>query len=607
MRKQTVRQIIFLVVMFLISGCATAPTKPTTLSPGDYGYLKEYMAWFVQKEMKKNNVTGLSVALVDDQQVIWSEGFGFADKKAGIRAGSETTYRVGSVSKLFTTMAALQLSEQGTLGLYNALSDYIPDFSIRSRFAGAKPITPRSIMTHHSGIPSDRQQGMWTKNPGPIAALPHLIRDEYAAFPPDTVFSCSNLGMSLLGLAVQNVSGQDFSSYVQQAILNPLGMNSSFFASGIDTEPPAAKAYLKGDEKREPLLRDIPAGGLNASVRDMSRFISMVLAGGALDDQRILREETLREMLRQQNRNSELVGNFPIGLGWMLGGLGNINIANAGTVAHHGGATFYHRAQLIVLSDVKLGVVVLSNSGSAGKAVNDIATEALKLAVEIKTGRKQPEPDPIITGDFLSDQELIAYSGRYSTIGGMATLTPGSGHLKARLAGRSFRLVPRQDKQLQLQYRLLGLVPIDLGNLARIGIKRELMAGHELLWATDGVHKILVAEKVTPEPILPAWRNRLGRYRIVNSGDDVMMVDDIELREEGGLLLMGYRLADEFGGDRVSALLRPISDSEAVFPGLWRGMGETVRVVLSDGAEQLIYSGYQLERSNPSRGRERMN
>lgn len=595
MRMKAMRQIIYVVVMFLLAGCATAPTRPTALLPGDYGYLKEYMSWFVQNQMKKNDVTGLSVALVDDQQVIWSEGFGFADKSAGIPAGADTIYRVGSISKLFTTMAALQLSEQGKLELDKPLSVYIPDFSIRSRFTGAKPITPRSIMTHHSGIPSDRHQGMWTKKPVPIADLPSLISDDYAAFPPDTVYSYSNLGMSLLGLAVQNASGQEFTTQIRQAILTPLGMNNAFFSAGTNAVRPAVKAYQNGDEKQEPLLRDIPAGGLNASVRDMSLFIRMVLTGGTLDGHRIIREETLREMLRPQNRNVALDGNFPIGLGWMLGGLGSINIANAGTVAHHGGATLYHRAQLIVLPDVKLGVVVLSNSGSAGKAVNDIATEALKLAVEIKTGRKQPEYGQVATGDVLSDQELRAYTGSYTTIGGIAALAPQSGYLQAELAGNSFRLAPRQDKQLQLQYRLLGFIPIDLGELSRFGVRREIVAGHELLRATDGVYELLVAEKVTPESISPAWRNRLGRYQIANIGDDVTMVDAIELREDGGLLLVDYRLV-EFGGARVSNVLRPISDNEAVLAGLWRGMGETVRAVVSDGVEQLVYSGYRLKK-----------
>lgn len=595
MQSQIFKQLMCLFLVFLLAGCAAAPARPVVLLPGDFGYLKEYMSWFVQNQMKKHNVTGLSVALVDDQQVIWSKGFGFADKRAAIPAGVDTIYRIGSISKLFTTMAALQLTEQGKMELDKPLSDYIPGFSLRSRFVGTKPITPRSIMTHHSGIPSDRHNGMWTKKPVPIADLPALISDDYSAFPPDTVYSYSNLGMSLLGLAVQNASGQEFATRLKQAVLKPLGMNNAFFSAGADSSNQAAKAYQDGEEKQEPLLRDLPAGGLNASVLDMSRFIRMVLAGGKFEGQRIIREETLREMLRQQNRNVALDGNFPVGLGWMLGGLGNINIANAGTVAHHGGATLYHRAQLIVLPDVKLGIVVLANSGSAGKAVNDIATEALQLAVEIKTGCKQPEYAKVVTGDYLSAQELQAYAGNYTTIGGTTSLTPKSGYLQAELAGNSFRLVPRQDKQLQLQYHLMGFIPIDLGELSRIGIRREIVDGHELLLATDEPHEMLVAEKVTPVPVPPAWQSRLGRYQIVNIGDDVTMVDNIELREENGFLLIDFRLV-EFGGARISNVLRPVSDSEALFAGLWRGMGETVRAVKNGGVEQLVYSGYRLQK-----------
>lgn len=595
MQKLAFRIIPCIFAVIFIAGCASAPVRPSALTPGDYDYLREYMSWYVKKEMKKSTVTGLSLALVDDQHVVWSDGFGFSNKESGIPAGVDTVYRAGSISKLFTTMAALQLAEQGKLDLDSPLSTYIPGFSLRSRFASAPPITPRSIMTHHSGIPSDRHQGMWSKNPVPISALPSLINDEYVAFPPNTVYSYSNLGMTLLGLAIQNVSTREYAAHMRQNLLEPLGMEQASFAAGVAAIPQAAKAYLDDNEKQEPLLRDIPAGGLNTSVRDMSRFIRMVLAGGSIDGRQIVRKESLREMFRPQNRDVALDGDFSVGLGWMLGGLGSINIAGAGTVAHHGGATFYHRAQLVVLPDVKLGIVVMANSGSAQKVVNDIATEALKLAVEIKTGRKQPEPAPAVSGGLLSERELQEYAGSYATIGGLATLSARSGYLRTSLLETSFRLVPRQDKQLQLQYRLLGIIPIDLGELSRFGIRREVVAGREILRASDGVRDMLIAEKITPVPLSTAWRNRLGTYRIMNSGEDAQVVTDIKLREENGLLLVEYRMT-EFGNARVTTVLLPLSDNEAVFAGLWRGMGETVRVVHDSNTEQLLYSGYRLAR-----------
>lgn len=588
-----IKILVTIIVLSLMTGCASAPVRPSALSTGNYDYLKEYLTWFINKEMKRSKTVGLSVALVDDQQVVWSSGFGYADKNGGVPANSDTLYRVGSVSKLFTATAAVQLAEQGRMELDRPLVTYLPDFQIKSRFPGSAPITPRTIMTHHSGIPSDRNQGMWTKNPLPLAELPALISEEFAAFPPDTVYSYSNLSMSLLGVALQKVTGQDFATYMQQTMLQALGMENSSFAPGINKGAFAAKAYHNGSETEEPLLRDVPAGGLNSSVRDMSRFIKMVLAGGTIDGRQIVKKESLQEMLRPQNSHIPLDGDFPVGLGWMLGGLGNINIANVGTVAHHGGATIYHRAQLVVLPEAKLGVVVLANSSEAGKLVSEVATEALKLAVEIKTGQTQPKPDDAVTRGTLSDKELRDYAGEYATIAGHASLVTRSDDLKATFAGETFRLMPRQDKQLQLQYRLLGFIPIDLGELSRFGLKREVVSGHELLYASDGIHRLLVGEKINPEPISPAWRRRLGSYQIANIGDDVAMVGNIVLREEGGLLLVEYQLT-EFGGAKISNILRCLSDDTAVFAGLWRGMGETVRVVKENGTEQLLYSGYKL-------------
>jgi CubicO group peptidase (beta-lactamase class C family) len=588
---------ILIMVLFVslvaLAGCARPPVKPEALTPGDYSYVKEYISWLILKEMNKNDVQGLSIALVDDQQVVWAEGFGFADVADKIPADADTIYRVGSVSKLFTAIAAMQLVEQEKLELDKPLVKYVPNFALRTRFEDAPPITIHHIMTHHSGIPSD-YEGMWTKNPQPLKSLPALLRDEYAAFPPDTVFAYSNLGMSLLGLAVQNVSGQEFAAHMRQAVLAPLGMEHAAFSTTIDSVPPAAKAYNGSAEKTEPSLRDIPAGGLNASVNDMSLFIRMILADGAIDGHRIIQPETLHEMLRPQNDAVALDHGFHIGLGWMLGGLGGINIKNAGLVAHHGGATIYHRAQLIVLPQVKLGIIVLANSSGGQQVVNKVATEALKLAVETKTGLKQPEPEPVTTGDFLTKEELHAYEGNYATLAGLGKLTANSNYLQVELLDKSFRLVPREDRKLQLQYRLLGLIPIDLDEISHFGVSRQLIAGHEILTASDGKQEMLVGQKVVPVPISAAWYQRIGQYEIVDRDEDALLIADLSLREEDGLLIVEYTLP-EFSKAKISMVVQPLSDNEAILAGLGRGMGETVRVVKDKGVEQLVYSGYHLK------------
>jgi CubicO group peptidase (beta-lactamase class C family) len=221
--------ITFVIVAF--AGCSSMPKKPETLALKDYSYTKEYITWLVEQQMRKHDVTGLSVALVEDQQVIWAEGFGFADRGNKIPAEPNTIYRVGSISKLFTTLAAMQLAEQGRLDIDNPIRDYLPGFSIRSRFPEAGPVTPRTLMTHHSGLPSDLQKGMWSSNPENFRGVVEKMKGEYAANPPDTVFAYSNLGMTILGVTVVEVSGKGFGAYMSENVLGPLNMTRSWFRS----------------------------------------------------------------------------------------------------------------------------------------------------------------------------------------------------------------------------------------------------------------------------------------------------------------------------------------------------------------------------------------
>src|SRR5450631_3411426 len=133
----------------MLPGCSAMPIRPESIPLKDYTYTREYISWLAHREMSKHDVTGLSIALVDDQQVVWATGFGFADKAGKVPATAETIYRAGSISKLFTATAVMQLAEQGLLDIDKPLQSYLPEFSIKSRFSDADPITLRSIMTHH--------------------------------------------------------------------------------------------------------------------------------------------------------------------------------------------------------------------------------------------------------------------------------------------------------------------------------------------------------------------------------------------------------------------------------------------------------------------------
>lgn len=587
-----------LLAIFILAGCSSMPKRQDQPARRDYGYTKEYVSRLIQKEMNRNDVTGLSIALVDNQKVVWEQGFGHADEANKVPATPDTIYRVGSISKLFTSTAAMQLAEAGKFDIDRPLATYIPEFSVKSRFPDAGPITPRTIMTHHSGLPSDFLKGMWTKQPEPFTNVVNSLRGEYAQYPPNFVFSYSNLGVSLLGHALERASGRPYVALMDEALLRPLQMDRSSFSSSSDTDSSLAKGYRKGEETEEPGLRDVPAGGLRSNVRDLSRFISMVFSGGMAGERRILKSETLAEMLRTQNEGVPLDHDFRIGLGWILSG---VDIARAGKVAQHDGATLLHRSQLIILPEQKLGVVVLSNSATAGPMVHKVAAEALKLALEAKAGIRQPERSkPAERDEGLSLKEREEWVGTYATPFGIANVAEKGDGLKAELLGRSFSLVPRVDGQLGIRYKLLGLIPVSLDDLDYLGASVASVSGRRVLLATMAGKRMLVGERIEPVPVPESWLGRLGAYEIANAGDDTILVEDIRLRYSDGILRIDYRLPLFFPGT-LNIAVAPLSDTEAVFRGLGRGLGETILVEKVDGEEMLRYSGYLLRKKRDER------
>jgi CubicO group peptidase (beta-lactamase class C family) len=130
--------------------------------------LKQEIRLMIQKDMKIYKVVGISIALVDDQNVVWSEGFGYADQANNIPANSQTIYRVGSVSKLFTATSVMQLVENQKINLDEPIQTYIPEFKIKSRFEKQGEITARNLMTHHSGLPSDIENNFFLQKSNSI-------------------------------------------------------------------------------------------------------------------------------------------------------------------------------------------------------------------------------------------------------------------------------------------------------------------------------------------------------------------------------------------------------------------------------------------------------
>lgn len=579
------RKTVLICMVSALTACASIPPKaPDHQKKGDYSYVKDYMTWFIEKEMKEDDIVGLSIALVDDQRIVWQQGFGYADCENKIAAAPETVYRAGSISKVFNAMAVMKLVEAGKMDIDRPLSTFLPEFTIKSRFGGTDGITPRTIMTHHSGLPGDWLDGTYGKQPMPFTRLVQVIKDEYVAYPPNMVMSYSNLAVNLLGHGVQKTSGQEYATFLDQYLLSPMRMTHSRFETGI-TGSMAAKSYDDSKEVIDYPMTDVVSGGLSTTVADLASLAMLVNNRGTIDHRRVLAPQTLDAMFTVQNEDIPLDCGFKMGLAWFIN---DKMLAGKERVYYHGGAVRAHRGMFMVAPASTLGVVVLANTASAD--CGKIAKKMLQTAWEVKTGEKLRGEKTALQANASSD-----FKGTYASMMGKVAITERSDHrYKVRSSMGNFNLNLEDDNRYHLSYRLLGFIPINLDDLGEAQLTTADISGHHVIIAEFDQHRMVAGVRVNPHPIHAAWQNRLGTYQLLNPPEaGFFEIKKFALKIEGDYLVN----AVTFSEGTFTKILRTVNAKEAIAEGLGRGMGETIRIV-EDGAdgELLTSSGLRFKR-----------
>jgi CubicO group peptidase (beta-lactamase class C family) len=341
---------------------------PAELTSAD---LDAFLDGVVPLQLKQNDIAGATVAVVKDGQLLFAKGYGYADveKKKPV-AADETLFRCGSISKLFTWTAVMQLFEQGKLDLNRDVNEYI-DFKIPDAFG--KPITTKNLMTHTPGF-EEQIKDLF----GLDAASPDLgkyLADHIPArvFPPGTTPAYSNYGAALAGYIVQRVSGVPFDQYIQENIFKPLDMAHSSFDQPLPAEvaPYMSSGYQLASEAAKPfeMVSPFPAGSLSSAAADISRFMIAHLQDGQYGGARILRAETARLM------HSRLFGLDDATNGMAYGFYEESR--NGHRIIGHGGDTVYFHSDLHLLLDSNLGFFVSYNSAGKGGSPRTALWEAL--------------------------------------------------------------------------------------------------------------------------------------------------------------------------------------------------------------------------------------
>ncbi|MBV6392474.1 MAG: D-aminopeptidase [Anaerolineales bacterium] len=337
--------------------------------PTDAAEMEAFMDDLLARQMEEYHIAGAAVAVVKDGQLFFAKSYGYADIENKIPVDAERTmFKLGSLTKLFTWTAVMQLVEQGKLDLDADVNAYL-DFRIPDTFS--QPITLKHLMAHTSGF-EDNHAEMVTLDADNLPPARAWLESHIPARvrPPGEAAGYSNYGAALAGYIVARASGQPYSQYVQEHILDPLGMTNT---TAYSPTPPDLRAqesvgYLYEDDYRifPQLLSPedlFPAGVMRASATDMARFMVMHLQNGfygdAATEVRILNDATARQM------HTTLYAPAPRILGNAYGFFEFDD--NGQRVIGHSGSGEPMESMLLLLPDQNVGVFVVYNSLGAGE------------------------------------------------------------------------------------------------------------------------------------------------------------------------------------------------------------------------------------------------
>ncbi|UCH60367.1 MAG: beta-lactamase family protein [Anaerolineales bacterium] len=384
----------------VVEQAATQPPEP--IDPEE---LEAFLDDLMAAEMAENHIPGAMVAVVEDGSLLLAKGYGYANLEGQVPVDPERTlFRIGSVSKLFTWTAVMQLVEQGQLSLDSDINQYL-DFAIPATFP--EPITLRHLLSHTAGF-EDKGSNMHKLQAEQMNPLDGYLKANLPGrvFPPGEVVAYSNYGTSLAGYIVERVSGLPFSEYVEQNIFAPLGMVHSSFRQPLPDTLAADMAtgynYTNGQYVAGSFVFDqsYPAGAMSASVTDMARFMIAHLQNGELDGQRILREETARQM------HSQLYTPDPRLNGGIAYGFFE-NTVNGQRVISHGGNLVTFLSHLSLIPEQNVGIYISTN-GTRGAAT----TEAVVFAFLERYYPAAKVPDLQSAAGFA--ERIAPYLGEYT-------------------------------------------------------------------------------------------------------------------------------------------------------------------------------------------------
>lgn len=398
---------------------------------------------YIQGIQTYGKVPGISAGIVHDQDLIWQRGYGHSNLETKRPADADTLYSICSISKLFTAIGIMQLRDAGELNLRDPVGDHLDWFNIEQAHDGSGPATIESLLTHSSGLPRESDFPYWIGPDFPFPTRAQIIDRlsvQETLYPAQHYFQYSNLALSLAGEIIQERSGQEYSAYVKQNILGPLGLadTRTYYPEDLRGEQMAiGYTGMHRSGTRDPVApfftRGITAAaGFTSSVNDLAKFASWQFQLLETGDDDVLSANTLREMHRVHWVDPDWETTWGIGF--------NVRQEDDMTVVSHGGGCPGYITSFSMTPKTRLAAIVLTNAGDgpAGRT----ATNILKILDEALEDAESPAAEKI--------PDFSMYEGNYES-------RPWGGEIAVRQWGNQLVVIDipgndLEDAMIKLEY-----------------------------------------------------------------------------------------------------------------------------------------------------------
>lgn len=375
---------------------------------------------WMEYQAGSSRVPAVSFGIVHDQELVATGAYGLANPDEGLPATADTIYSICSISKLFTSIGLMQQYDAGRVRLDDPVSDHLDWFAdLQDAHPDDEPVTVRRLLTHSSGLPRESDYPYWTDADYPFptsAQIRERLSAQQTLYPTSTYFQYSNLGLTLVGEIVAEVSGQSYDDYMRERVLDPLAMESTFTDIPVELRGgrmAIGHTALDFDGEREVVApfrtRGIaPAAGFASNVDDLAKFAMWqfrVLDG----EEELIRPSSLREMQRVQYIDPDWETTWGLGF--------SVRKEGERVLARHGGGCPGFYTEFRIEPKTKIGAIVLTNT--IGSDPGGMAAQAFALVgPAIQKAIDAPDDAP------ERDGALERFAGLYGTIWGRTAVVP---------------------------------------------------------------------------------------------------------------------------------------------------------------------------------------